>query len=231
MTRSEILDSLLRLVRVQAVVPSDRLDDLLIVRERLENDLRHTVRPAEFARLAGVTPAAVQKWMDKQEISTVLTRSGRREIPVREATALLEELEVARHQGHRRALAAVIHDRWRRADEVADVDRLLPRPRARTHRDAELQSLAYHRLVAERLTPDMVQDARQRLARWRRTNRIHPRWAERWDELLGRPLAQIAKTIGSDSVRARELRQTSPFAGALTEQERKRLIAGVDARR
>lgn len=213
------------------MVPPDGRDDLRIVRERLEDELRHTMRPAEFARLAGVTPAAVQKWMDKEEIATVLTRAGRREIPVREATALLEDLESARRQGHRRPLAAVIRERWRSADEVADVDRLLPRPRTRTHRDPELQSLAYHRLVAERLTPELVEDARERLARWRRSNRIHPHWAERWNELLDRPLPQIAKMIGADTVRARELRQTSPFAGALTEQERKRLIAGVEARR
>lgn len=229
-TRAETLDSLLRLRRIESAVPIAQRDDLRTVRARLEAVLNHTVRPAEFARLAGVTPAAVQKWMDKNEIATVLTRTGRREIPIPEATSLLDELAAARQAGHERALAAVIRERLRRAEETIDVDRVLP-PRPRTHRDAERQSLAYHRVVAERLTPEVVQDARDRLARWRRTGRVQPRWADEWAALLDAPLAEIAKAIRSDSVRARELRQTSPFAGVLTEQERKRLIAGVEARR
>lgn len=231
MNRPQVIDSLVRLMRVESTMPPMQSDDLRTVRERLEESLGHTVRPAEFARLAGVTPAAVHKWLDKGEIATVLTRSGRREIPIHEAVTLLRELETAREDGHERALAAVIRDRWRRAEQTVDIHRVFPRLGPRTHRDVELQSLAYHRVVADRLTPELVRDARERLARWRRSGRIHPRWADEWESLLDRPLVQIAKTIRSDSVRARELRQTSPFAGALTEQERRRLIDAVDARR
>jgi hypothetical protein len=231
MKRADVLDSLLRLGRAEDLAPPDQRDDLRTVRTRLEEELGHTVRPAEFARLAGVTPAAIQKWMDKNEISTVLTRSGRREIPVREVAGLLEELDRAREAGHERALAAVIRNRRQRAVETVDIDQILPRSRPRTHRDAELQGLAYHRVVADRLTPDLVRDARQRLARWQRTGRINPRWADEWLAVLDRPLPQLAKLLRSDSARARELRQTSPFAGVLNEQERRRLVEGVAARR
>jgi hypothetical protein len=44
------------------------------------------------------------------------------------------------------------------------------------------------------------------------------------------PLPEVAKAISSDTARARELRQTSPFAGALTEQERRRLVQAVEER-
>jgi predicted site-specific integrase-resolvase len=71
-------------------------DDLRTVRERLEADLGRTLRPAEFARLARVTPAAIQKWVDKQEVATVRTRGGRREIPTSEALSLLDEIAQAR---------------------------------------------------------------------------------------------------------------------------------------
>lgn len=87
-------------------------------------------------------------------------------------------------------------------------------------------SLAYHRLLAERLTPDVVEEARARLRRWERADRIDPRWAREWHAVLGGSLNQIAQVIASDGGRARALRQTSPFAGMLTEHERRRLLAG-----
>ena len=40
----------------------------------------------------------------------------------------------------------------------------------------------------------------------------------------------IAKAISADTPRARELRQTSPFAGALNEHERKLLVEAVERR-
>jgi len=48
--------------------------------------------------------------------------------------------------------------------------------------------------------------------------------------VLALPLPRIAKTISADTKRARELRQTSPFAGVLTEQERRRLLRAVEER-
>jgi hypothetical protein len=93
-----------------------------------------------------------------------------------------------------------------------------------------MQSLAYHRLVAERLTPALVDEARRRVDRWERSGRLDPRWAREWRKLLDQPLAQIARTLRSSSPRTRALRQTSPFAGVLTEQERRRLVDAVEAR-
>jgi hypothetical protein len=40
----------------------------------------------------------------------------------------------------------------------------------------------------------------------------------------------IADAISADSPRARELRQSSPLAGALTEQERQLLVKAVEDR-
>jgi hypothetical protein len=42
---------------------------------------------------------------------------------------------------------------------------------------------------------------------------------------------EIQRVLRSDSKRARELRQTSPFVGVVTEQERRRIIETVEARR
>src|SRR5712691_8699658 len=120
--------------------------------------------------------------------------------------------------------------RERRADESVDLQRLIPRRSRRTHRTAELQALAYHRLIAERLDDEIADGARTRLRRWRREGRIHPRWSGEWERVLALPLPEIKRAISADTKRARELRQTSPFAGMLTEQERRRLVKAVEDR-
>lgn len=124
----------------------------------------------------------------------------------------------------------MIRERRRRSREAIGLDRLLPRRRHRTHRIPELYALAYHRLVAERLDEQLVDEARNRLCRWRGDGRIHPRLAQEWDRILAMPLPEIAKGISADTKHARELRQSSPFAGVLTEQERRRLLRAVEER-
>lgn len=51
-----------------------------------------------------------------------------------------------------------------------------------------------------------------------------PEFAERWEGVLAQPLARIAKVIGTNSQDARDLRQSSPFAGVLTGRERRRVL-------
>jgi len=225
------IENILRLRRLERVVDGRARDEIATVREFLESFVGSTVRPAQAARLLGISQPALNKWIEKGEIAAVMTPRGRREIPLSELVELLEEVdEAARDESRSRPLAAVIRERNRRAHETIDVDRLLPRRQRRGHRVAELQALAYHRLVAERLTDQIIENAQRRLRRLRREGRIDSRWADEWDRILSMPLPEVAKAISSDTARARELRQTSPFAGALTEQERRRLVQAVEAR-
>ena len=92
------------------------------------------------------------------------------------------------------------------------------------HRTAERRGLAYHALVAERLDGGMVEEAQERVERLASEGHLHPRYAERWRALLSRPLADIANAIVADTQEGIDLRQNSPFAGALNEQERRRII-------
>ena len=160
----------------------------------------------------------------------MITPAGRREVPLAELLDLLEQAERIGAATAARPLARVLGQRRRAAEAGIDVDRLLPPRRSRTHRAPELQSLAYHRLVAERLDDRSVEQAQRRLARWKASGQIHPRWADEWEQILARPLPQIAKAIAADTPRVRELRQTSPFAGALNEHERLLLVAAVERR-
>ena len=73
-----------------------------------------------------------------------------------------------------------------------------------------------------------VDEARRRLWRWEERGRIHPRWARQWRTILEQPTEVIADVLAADTERSRALRQSSPFAGALTEHERRAVLAGVE---
>ncbi len=85
------------------------------------------------------------------------------------------------------------------------------------------------RLVAD---PEGVQAiARKNLADLQQRHRggASGRWLSEWGRLLGGPVAEVLEVLTSRSPRARELRQNSPFAGVLTEQERQQVLLGFDA--
>lgn len=228
---SQTVEHILRLKRAEHMADAELRAELARVRTFLEALVGPTLRRAETARLLGITQPALNKWIEKGEIPTVLTPEGNREIPLPEALSLIEDVARAREEYGGRALTRVIRERQRASIQTVDLDRLLPRPpRKRTHRVPELQSLAYHRLVAERLDDSIVESARERLRRWRVEDRIHPRWAEAWERILAFPLPRLRAAISADTVRGRELRQSSPFAGILNEQERQRLRRAVEDR-
>jgi excisionase family DNA binding protein len=223
----DVVEQIVRLRRAERATDPSVRAEIAPVLDFLERIAGRTVRPAEAARILGVSQPALHRWIEKGEISAVTTPEGRREIPLSDVVELLEEVDAGRAKGVNRPLSAVIKERQRRSLEAIDVDRLLPPRRGRGHRTAELQALAYHRLVAERLDERFVEDARRRLRRWRAEGRIDPRWGDEWERILASPPSSIARAIGADSPRARALRQTSPFAGALTEQERRALTRAV----
>jgi hypothetical protein len=228
--RESLIESLVRLRRAQRQGGTAIEADLSAVSEALEELVGPTVRPAEAARLLGVSAPALHRWLDSGDIATVLTPRGRREVPVSELLDLLEEVDEARREGGGRPLTRVINERRRRAEDEVNIARLLPRRTRRTHRTAELQSLAYHRLIAERLDTGAINEARRRLDRWHKEGRVDQRWHEEWARVLEGSISEIGRTIAADTKKARELRQTSPFAGMLTEQERRRLVDAVEAR-
>ncbi len=226
---AEAIAHILRLRRAERDGGLQHRSEVAAAREFIERSVGPTVRAATAARLLGVSQTALKRWLDKGEIASVLTPEGRRELPLAELLELLEEAERLDAGGSSRPLAVVLRARRHAADEAIDIDRLLP-PRRRTHRTAELHALAYHRLVAERLDDRLADQARRRLAGWRREGRIDPRWAEEWERILAQPPARIAKAISADTPRARELRQTSPFADVLNEHERRLLVEAVERR-
>lgn len=90
------------------------------------------------------------------------------------------------------------------------------------HRLAEERSLAYHHVIAERLQtrPEILDNARRRVQSWLETGDSVPFFARKWAEILMDNPASIAAFLIERSELATELRQSTPFAGALTPQER-----------
>jgi len=109
------------------------------------------------------------------------------------------------------------HRRVRRADVAGLIRRELTRDQER--------SLWLHRVVAGRLAldPDGVLALAARNLRHLRE--VHPRgmtahWLDRWQQVLDSGEDAVFSVLTSPSAEAAELRQNSPFAGVLSEEER-----------
>ena len=68
--------------------------------------------------------------------------------------------------------------------------------------------------------------ARRNLAKMRQTARGEALlWLDEWARLLDGPIDKLLDRLTARDVRGRELRQNSPFAGLLTQDERERVLA------
>jgi hypothetical protein len=90
------------------------------------------------------------------------------------------------------------------------------------HRLAEERSVAYHRVIAGRLQdrPEILAGARQRIQILLASAAEPPFYARKWGEILAGDLSSIQAILTERSELADELRQSTPFAGALDPRER-----------
>ncbi|MFT4034013.1 MAG: hypothetical protein QM679_00390 [Patulibacter sp.] len=96
------------------------------------------------------------------------------------------------------------------------------------HRTADRRSLAMHRLIAERLDQPMLTRAQERVEQWLGDGGpVDRRWATQWRELLHGTPAEVAVRIAADTSQLTQLRQVTPFAGALTPRERWAILRDV----
>jgi excisionase family DNA binding protein len=89
----------------------------------------------------------------------------------------------------------------------------------------ERRSLWLAYVVAGRIATEperTIADALDHLDKMRGSARGQAKkWLDQWERLLNGPVDQILAALTDRSLRGRELRQNSPFAGALTEEERR----------
>ncbi len=226
--KQALFENIARLRRVERGLAPNR--DLVAVRVALEEDLGETVSRRLAARLLGVSHAALDRWVEAGDVPLVPTLVGGMGVPVPALLDLREAVEAERAAGHRsRHVLEPIMARGRERAELLDVHELMPENEASEggHDRARRRSLAYHRALARGLGQPMVDDALRLLWKWRLQGRIDRRHADAWERLLRRPLAEIREAIAAEGGAAEDLRQNSPFAGRLSEPERRKIVAQV----
>ena len=85
-----------------------------------------------------------------------------------------------------------------------------------------------HCLIAQKINKDqkLLDVARRNIAAWSARYGEHvPPAIEEWRAILDRPWPEIAALITEPGESAARLRQSSPFAGILTQRERERVYA------
>jgi hypothetical protein len=149
------------------------------------------------------------------------TRRHSRKSPGRPATGTAQTAaeRMRRLRARRRDLGLKPVVEWR----VADPGTASPYS---PHRLLDARSLAMHAVIAEKINrkPVLLETARRNLARWQAQRPgPSPKWLTEWQRILGRPLPEILAVLTDPASSATALRQSSPFAGILTEQERRRI--------
>jgi excisionase family DNA binding protein len=115
------------------------------------------------------------------------------------------------------------HRRVRRADVESLRDRTLRLTRDQ-RRSLWLAYAVAGRIVADPWRVRLI--ARENLEKMRRTARGQARsWLDEWERLLDGPVEELLAALTSRSPRERDLRQNSPFAGVLSEEEREGALA------
>jgi len=226
--KKRLFDQIVRLRRAEREFPASR--DVVAVRTELETELGGTVSVSLAASLLGVSHTTLRRWIGRGDVPVVLTRQGRREVPVHALVDLYESVREERESGRRgrHLLEPSIRAARERADALEPRDLVEQEASPRDpHRTAQLRNRAYHRALARRLRRSTVDDARHTLWEWQHKGTIDPRYAEEWESILERPIPEIRRVLVSDEPHADDLRQSSPFAGLLTEPERRRIFEAV----
>lgn len=227
--RSQLFENIVRLRRAERELPE--CQDLVLVRASLERELGEAVSRSFAAQVLGVSHTALNRWISAGDVAVVVARDGRRAVPLAALIELYEAVARERSAGHR--TRHTLEPTMKRARARARA--LRPRELvagARTagdsHRRAELRSLAYHRALANRLNRRMVDEARHLIWEWRHAEKIDVRYADRWEEILRKPISEIAAILAEDGQPANDLRQNTPFPGMLSEPERRKILAQID---
>lgn len=194
----------------------------------MERELGPTVSQRLAARFIGVSHTALQRWIKAGDFPVVYAPSGREEVPVPSLLALRDRVERERLDGGRRRhhLEPVLAEGRERARRITSDELALATPADEDgHGRAVQRALAYHRVVAKHLDRRMVNEALHRVWKWRAEGKLDPRYADEWEALLQRSLDEVRRAITTDTPHAHDLRQNSPFAGMLSEPERRRILA------
>ena len=225
--KQRLFEDIVRLRRAEQQAP--RIRDIVSVRARLERELGGSVSRSLAARLLGVSHTALQRWIDGGDVPVVITPSGKTEVPVAALVDLYEAIASEREAGRRRlhVIEPAMAEARARAEALKPGRLVAAGDSSDAHDRAERRNRAYHAALAQRLRRQTVDRALHQLWRWNEEGNIDPRYAAEWESVLRRPLPEIKRVLTDDSQHARDLRQSSPFAGTLSEAERRKILEEI----
>jgi hypothetical protein len=96
----------------------------------------------------------------------------------------------------------------------------------KTHQEIDRRSLLLHRLVSRRVRrdPALMDHVRGTITRWQRM-RPDSHALQEWSDLLSQlDVSGVVRLLRSRDQNATRLRQSSPFVGILTEEERAKVF-------
>lgn len=223
----QLFHDIVRLRRAEQAAPTVR--DIVTVRSHLERELGGSISRSSAARLLGVSHTALQKWINAGDVPVVLTPSGRSAVPVAALVDLYESVSSERESGRRKlhVMEPAMTAARARADALDPGGMIDEYDSPDPHDRAARRNRAYHAVIARNLGKSAVERALHQLWRWEDERTIDPRYADAWEDVLRRPLPEIKRILTDDSQRARDLRQNSPFAGALSEPERRKILQEI----
>lgn len=105
--------------------------------------------------------------------------------------------------------------------------------RVRTHDEIDARSLALHQVVAAKIRADamLLEHVRKTLVRWRVSVCASSQpYVAAWQQLLDQGMDACLGVACEDTERGRAMRQASPFAGVLTNRERREFFKQWSAR-
>ena len=190
---TELFQRILRLRRAERAHPDDR--DIALVRAEIERELGDVLTRSMAANLLGVHHSSLQRWVDSGDLPLVLSKTGRKGVPVSAVAALYEALkdnpsdDELQHRRREHRIEPLILESHRYAERLEprrliEVDDDEPAGIEDPHRRADRRSLVYHRAIAKRLRRPMVDAARRRIWQWQRDGRIDEHYAAAWLDIL-----------------------------------------------
>lgn len=144
--KQRLITHVVRLRRAERASSAAR-DEIAAVRADLEALAGPTATRAVAARLLGVSQTALDRWIASGDVPVLITRAGRREVPLHALVELLEEIRERRLANPQdpRPLGSVLRERRSQTERLSTTN-LLSRTSRRGsvsgHRAAELRSLA-----------------------------------------------------------------------------------------
>jgi hypothetical protein len=99
--------------------------------------------------------------------------------------------------------------------------------RKRSHQWIDARSLALARAVVAKIgrDPSLLEIARGNIRRWKSKLQPWPTALEEWERILAEPSVDlIVSALVADDEEGRRRRQSSPFAGVLSDDERRAIL-------